>query len=807
MKNGSRAKLIGLITDQSPDLLVGLFGILKSGNGFVPITPATPSERIRFIIEDCRIEILVTESKYLDRMVAISKHSPCLKCIICIDAVEDRSAAGDAIKVYDFEDLISREPHEAEAASTPDELLYVIFTSGSTGVPKGVPITHRNLAPLMFWSEQYFKLGEHARVLQNLSYGFDFGVFELLTTALCGGTLYFVDKEHTGDLPRYADYIARHAINTIHTTPSFFKAIIPASGRLASLENIHLGGEELTADLVREISPAVADDCVIYNGYGPTEASINCSIFEVGQNASTNHRALHALPIGRPSANNTLFVLDSYGEPVCVGIPGELHVGGTGLTSGYLNRPELTAEKFVPNPFSSRDGDRLYKTGDRVRYLPDGNVMFIGRIDHQVKVRGFRIELGEIEAALRQHTNVEETVVLAREDAAGSKFLVAYLTVGGERPSVSQLRAFLKERLPEYMVPSAFVMLDAIPVTAAGKVDRQALPAPERCRQDIEETFVAPRTPEEEMIASICAEFLGLKSVGVHDDLFNLGCHSLIATRIIARLRQAFQIELPLVSLFENPSVAGLAAEVARVVRSEQRTEILPIRPVPRDRDFPLSFAQERLWFLCKLDPNNTSYYIPRALRITGPFDVAVLERTFTEIVRRHEILRTTFPLVDGRPIQLIHPPQPFVASRIDLRELPEDEKDARVEQIILAQGQRPFDLEQDLMLRVVVLRLAELEYVLILTEHHLVHDGWTQGVLVRDFLELYAAFAASRPSPLPEPTLQYADFAYWQRQWLTGEVLETQLAYWVRQLAGAPSFLDLPGDRPRPAVQSFKGG
>jgi amino acid adenylation domain-containing protein len=806
MKKDSRPKLIGLITDHSPDVLVGLFGILKSGNGFVPIPPSTPIERIRFIIADCQIEMLVTESNYLDKLLKLSKDSPSLKHIICVDTVEAKQTAQDGIKVYDCRDLVRPKPDEAKTAATPGESLYVIYTSGSTGKPKGVPITHRNLAPLMFWSEQYFKLGEHTRVLQNLSYSFDFGIFELLTTVLFGGTLYFVKQEDRGDLSRYADQIKKYEINTIHTTPSFIKGIIPAADRLASLEKIHLGGEELTRDLVDEIFQAVSGGCQIYNGYGPTEASVNCAIFEVGDDASANHQACATLPIGKATANNSLFVLDKNCQPVPIGVPGELHVGGIGLTGGYLNRPDLTAEKLIPHPFSKQAGDRLYQTGDRVRYLSDGNIMFIGRIDYQVKIRGFRIETGEIEAALRQHPEIVETIVMAREDAPASKYLVAYFTSDGEPPSVSQLRAFLKERLPEYMVPSAFVKLDAMPVTAGGKVDRRALPVPDVTRRDMEERYVAPRTPEEEMIASICAELLGLKSLGVHDDLFNLGCHSLMATRIIARLRETFQIELPLVSLFEKPSVAGLADEVDNALRSEQRLAILPIRPIPRDREFPLSFAQERLWFLCKLDPNNTSYYIPRALQISGPFDVDVLERTFTELVRQHEILRTTFPLVNGRPIQLIHPPKPFVVSRIDLREAPEEEKGARVEQIILEQGQRPFDLESDLMLRVAVLRLAELEYVMVLTEHHLVHDGWTQGVLVRDFLEVYAAFACGKASPLPEPALQYADFAYWQRNWLKGEVLETQLAYWVRQLAGAPSFLELPVDHARPPVQSFRG-
>jgi len=479
------------------------------------------------------------------------------------------------------------------------------------------------------------------------------------------------------------------------------------------------------------------------------------------------------------------------------------------VARGYLNRPELTAERFIPDPFTSPSvpGARLYKTGDLARYLPDGNIEFLGRVDHQVKVRGFRIELGEIEAALGQHPALQAAIVLAWEDGAGTKRLVAYVVPEKDTaPGVSELRSFLQEKLPDYMVPSAFVTLDALPLTPTGKVDRRALPAPDGARPEVENVYVAPRTPEEEIVAGIWAQILGLERVGIHDNFFELGGHSLLATRLVSRLRDDLQVEVPLRTLFETPTVAGLAESIRRKMWAAQDLSIPPIQPVPRDRDLPLSFAQQRLWFLDQLEPGSPFYNIPTAVRLTGPLDVAALERTLNEIVRRHEALRTTFETVDGRARQVIAPELTVPLPVTDLTDLPETEREAEALQLATQEAQRPFDLARGPLLRARLLRLGREDHVALLTMHHIVSDGWSMGILIQEIAALYEAFSSGRPSPLQELPIQYADFAHWQREWLQGEILEAQLSYWKQQLDGSPPLLELPTDRPRPAVQSFRG-
>ncbi|MGC0779176.1 MAG: amino acid adenylation domain-containing protein, partial [Candidatus Acidiferrum sp.] len=474
-----------------------------------------------------------------------------------------------------------------------------------------------------------------------------------------------------------------------------------------------------------------------------------------------------------------------------------------GLARGYLNRPELTAEKFIPDPFSAEPAARMYKTGDLARYRPDGNIEFLGRADHQVKVRGFRIELGEIEAVLGQHPAVREAVVLAREDAPGEKRLVAYVVA---ESTADELRRFLKDKLPDHMVPAVFVLLDTLPLLSNGKIDRRALPAPDRTRPELDNTFVAPRTPTEELLAQIWAQLLDLERVGVHDNFFDLGGHSLLATQAVSRMREAFQVEIPLRRLFEVPTVAGLAESIETTRQSGQDLLAPPILPVPRNGDLTLSFGQQRLWFFDQLEPGLSAYNIPAAVRLKGPLNLAALERSLNEIVQRHESLRTTFGKVEGRPTQVIAPTLTVKLPVVDLRNLPASQRDIEVRRLVTAEAQRPFDLSTGPLIRGTVLRLADEEHVGLLTMHHIVSDGWSTGILVRELATLYVAFCAGGSSPLPALPIQYADFAQWQRQWLQGEVLETQIAYWKERLAGAPALIDLPTDLPRPAVQTFRG-
>ncbi|HVR95163.1 MAG TPA: amino acid adenylation domain-containing protein, partial [Thermoanaerobaculia bacterium] len=546
------------------------------------------------------------------------------------------------------------------------------------------------------------------------------------------------------------------------------------------------------------------------NAYGPTEDTITSTIYESSLPAEVS-LDLRTVPIGRPLDNKRVYVLDGDLRPVPVGVAGELYIGGAGQARGYHGRSDLTAEKFVPDPFGGVHGpagSRLYRTGDLTRYLPGGDVEFLGRVDHQVKIRGFRIELGEIETVLRQVPSVETAVVQAREDVPGDRRLVAYLVGAPEgRAATAELRRFVRERLPEYMVPSAFLWLESLPLTPNGKVDLRALPAPETSRLDLESAYVAPRTPVEEVVAAVWGDALGVERVGAEDNFFELGGHSLVATRVISRLRDALGLEVPLRDLFEAPTVSGLAGRVEQALRSGEGVEMPAIERVPRDRSLPLSFAQQRLWFLDQLDPASPAYNLPDAVRLSGPLSRPVLAATLSEIVRRHESLRTTFGrTASGEPVQRIAAAGLVVLPVVDLSSLPEPAREPEALRLAHEEARRPFDLERGPLLRVTLIATAATEHAVLLTLHHIVGDGWSAGLLVQELGTLYTAFAAGRPSPLPELAVQYADFAHWQRQWLSGAVLERQLAWWRERLSGVPT-LELPADRPRPAVRTARGG
>jgi amino acid adenylation domain-containing protein len=494
-------------------------------------------------------------------------------------------------------------------------------------------------------------------------------------------------------------------------------------------------------------------------------------------------------------------------RPVGVGVAGELYIGGDGVTRGYLNGQELTAERFVPDAFGGEPGARLYRTGDLARYLADGRIEFIGRRDQQVKIRGFRIEPGEVESALRTHGAVRECVVLAREDEPGNKQLVAYVVAAsGSQPSASELRDHLRQRLPEYCIPSAVIVLDELPLTSNGKVNRHALPAPNDVRDESWSDYVAPRTPAEEMLAGIWAEVLRVERVGVSDNFFDLGGHSLLATQLISRVREAFRIEIPLRQLFDAPALGDFAGAVEEMRGDGGSRAAPPLVRVSREQSLPLSFAQQRLWFLNQLEPRSAFYNVPLALKLSGRLDLHALERTLGEIVRRHEVLRTSFAVADGQPTQVVGPAAPVPLRLVDLSGMEREERARRAQEEIAAEAQQPFDLGRGPLLRALVVKLEDEEHAGVFTLHHIVSDGWSLGVLVREVATLYEAYMAGQESPFEELAVQYADYAYWQRHWLQGEVLERQLNYWKRQLRGAPALLDLPTDRPRPPMQTHHG-
>ncbi|UZW58371.1 non-ribosomal peptide synthetase [Lysobacter enzymogenes] len=811
----SEHRLIGLMADPGLQLLTGMLGILRSGHAFVPLDAKHPVERLAAIARDCGLEMLVTQSRWLALARQVAASCPSLKHVICLDRIEDdRETAGGegGARIHDARDYLdaplAARP-DAAAPADPQSLVYVIYTSGSTGVPKGVPISNENLIPILLWSRDYFGLGEHTRVLQNLSYCFDFGVYELLTTLLFGGTLYFTDRHEVSGVGFYRDFIARNRIDTVHTTPSYFRDVLALDGGLDSLAIVHLGGEALHRSAVEQIYRAVGEECAVYNGYGPTEASVNSTIFGLKSGRDLQAVPGQAVPIGRATADNRTYLLDARMQPVAAGVPGELYIGGPGVARGYLARPALTAERFLPDPFADEPGARAYRTGDRVRFVGDGEIEFLGRLDEQVKLRGFRIELGELEATLLAHPDVTDAAAVVASAESGKR-LVAFVVLRPQAPphADAPLRAYLRERLPEYMVPARILPQPRLPLNPNGKTDRRRLAelAAEAAPATDAVAAAAPRSAAGELVAAAWEQVLGVRGIGPDDNFFELGGHSLLATQVINRLRDAFGSDLPLYLLFEQPTLGEFTRHLERLGRDGADARAPAIGPAPRGVDLPLSFPQERLWFLNRLEPDDVSYLITRAIRIDGPLDHAVLEQVFSELVRRHEILRTTFPAVDGLPVQRIHAPFAMHIPVIDLSATPACERQAEVERLILREGRRPFDLDRLPLLRVNVARLGEGEHVVILNEHHLVHDGWAQGVLIREFLALYLAFSTGQPSPLPPPRLQFADFAYWQRDWMRSGQLQRQLEYWRGQLDGADSGLNLATDRPRRGAANSRG-
>jgi amino acid adenylation domain-containing protein len=800
-----RNRYIGLLAEDTPDLVTGFLAILKSGDTVVPLNPLFPEERLQFIIRDCGIDVLLTDTFNIEKARRLAGGCDVIRHVLCLDeTVVDDSG----------EEPVQREEKPLVPVS-PVEPVYVIYTSGSTGLPKGVMIHHRNLVPLLQWFMDYFGLGEHTSVLHNLSYTFDFGVFELLSTVMCGGTLYMMDVESKGDFKRSLECIHSHEINTLHTTPAFFMGLAGLGREMPSLKLLHMGGEKLTGEMIAQAAAQLPPDCVIYNGYGPTETTINSAIFRITPELRESVVQWENIPIGKPSALHQLTILDQHNNLQPIGVAGELCISGEGVAPGYINRPELTAERFnkkflgVQNPFFKKGFGRRrqYRTGDLVRWLLDGNIEFLGRIDHQVKIRGYRIELGEIENRLLRHEDIEEAVVLARQDEGrGHAYLCAYIVLGEDvdRSSftLAGLREYMLGELPDYMAPSYVVRMERMPLTANGKVDRGALPEPDESVRASGAPYEAPRGEIERRMVRIWQDVLHIEAIGTRDDFFELGGDSILANQCMARVREEFKVELPLRRFFESPFIRALAGEV-----SEGRPHVERIGKAPEDVDIPLSFAQERLWFLQKLDKHSLAYFVPRVIRMHGTLDPVLLERTFTEIIRRHEILRTVFPTKQGKPLQRVLEAQRLDMPLLDFSGLEKAEREAEAWSWIAEEGRRSFDFEQGPLLRVTLLKMSNREHIVVLTEHHLVHDGWTQGVLLKEFIAIFSAYLEGREPSLPELPIQYADFAYWQRRRFKGELLESHLSYWKQKLSGLPPYLELPADHPRPPLISNRGG
>jgi amino acid adenylation domain-containing protein len=789
LRNAGSVTLVGVCAERSPEMIVGLLGILKAGGAYLPLDPSLPQQRLEMILAEARPQLILTQQRVRDVLSSGDAS------VICLDADWSRVAGEPA--------------DNPNCAMSATSTAYVIYTSGSTGRPKGVVISHRAICNRLLWLQAEYPLTPQDTLLQKTVFNFDASVWEIFVPLLAGARIVLAEDGREHDVAYLVQAIAEHEVTILQLVPSMLALLLEEEGleELHSLRRLFCGGEALPTALAKRFYNRFSADLV--NLYGPTESSIDATHYACSRTALSALQTRVTVPIGKPLSNVSVYVTDEKLRPVPIGIAGELCIGGVGLAHGYLNRPDLTAEKFIPDPFSRERGARLYRTGDLARYASEGYIEFMGRLDHQVKIRGNRIELSEIEAVLTQHELVNAAVVIVRSDEPGEQRLVAYVVPQQadekDRLSVSSLHRHLKDKLPDYMIPAAFVMLKALPLLPNGKVDRHALPKPEAVRPELEQEFVAPRTPVEELLAGIWSQVLNIESLGVNDNFFELGGHSLLVTQIVTRARAAFKIDLPLRSVFDHQTIAQLAETVEQALIEGKGEAEPPLTPMPRADHLALSFAQQRLWFLDQLNPGSTAYNIPRTFRFIGRLNVPVLEKTLSEIQRRHMVLRTIFALVEGQPVQVIQEPAPLTLPVTDLTNLPEAERETRAHQLATEEAERRFDLVHGPLWHTSVSQLGEEDFMVSFTMHHIVSDAWSMGVLVREVATLYQAFLHQQPSPLPELEIQYADYAHWQQELLQGEFLESQLSYWREQLADSVT-LALPVDHPRPAVQTTNG-
>ncbi|HEY6349974.1 MAG TPA: amino acid adenylation domain-containing protein [Candidatus Angelobacter sp.] len=765
--------LVGICMRRTNQMVIGLLGILKSGAAYVPLDPQYPAERLKFMLQDTQIKALVTQSDLQEILPERVEH------VVCLDKDWPAISAENTVNV--------------RSGVTAGNVAYLVYTSGSTGKPKGAAIEHHSTQGLMHWARREFGQETLAGVLAASSICFDMSVFEIYVPLSWGGAVIMAENVlQLNNLP------AKNQVTLISTVPSAIAELSRLGWIPEATKAALLAGEVLPEKIVNQVFECTSIEKV-WNLYGLSEDTsyTTAALMEKGKSSPVT--------IGRPIANRRLYVLDTQLQPVPQGVTGELYVSGEGLARGYSNRPELSAERFLPNPFSNEAGARMYRTGDLVRYRHDGKLECLGRIDHQLKIRGYRIELGEIESVLGAHRGVKANAVVLREDVAGEKQLVAYVVPKPENtPSSGELRSYLKTRVPDWMVPATILLIEQMPMTVNGKVDRKALPAPAASLVR-EEHFVAPHTFIQELLAGIWIQVLKLEKVGIHDNFFEAGGHSLNATQVISRARNIFHVELHVHHLFASPTIAGLAAIVGEKLK-DRTLQSPPLRRTVQDGHPPLSFAQQRLWFIDRLESGSAFYNIPVAIRLTGKLDTDVLQRCNNQIIQRHEVLRTALVEVQGKPVQVVLPELAVAMIVDDLTGLRSDEAEAEVQRRANEDVKRPFTLEQPPLLRVNLFRLAPDEYVLLAVMHHAISDGWSLGILVHEITELYAAFSQDKALSLPPLDIQYADYALWQRDWFKEDVLRLQLDYWEEQLAGAPPTLDLPTDHAYPERPNYDG-
>lgn len=788
-----RESLVGICMDRSLEMAVGILGILKAGGAYLPLDPEYPTDRLAFMIEDARPPLLLTKS----------------------NLAREVSQVADQLVLLDRDWTAISQHASTNLIDGPEagDLAYVIYTSGSTGKPKGVMITHGNLANYLCALNHELQITADDQYLHTASIAFSSSRRQMMLPLSQGATVVIATSEQRKDPLALLEMVKQRGVTVMDAVPSFWRNCttilsgLSAADRQQLLDNrlrlMLSASEPLLSDIPQIWKTRFGHPARHIHMFGQTETAGIVSLYRIPEDLNGE---VYSLPIGNPIANTEIYILDQQQHPCAVGEAGELYIGGAGVGRGYLNRPGLTTEKFIPHPFSERASARLYRTGDWARLSEQGQIEFAGRRDQQVKLRGFRIELGEVETALAKHPAVRENIVVARGENREEKRLIAYFVTDGAKPTVAELRRFLGAQLPDFVVPSAFVQLAALPLSANGKVNRLALPDVDVERSQLSADFVAPRNQIEHRLATIWSEVLRLPRIGVNDNFFELGGHSLLAAQIISRVRREFRTEIPLRAIFETPTVAQLAHNLDLTDTEDERPSTCSIEPFARGGTVPLSFAQQQFWLLDQAEPNRAAYNVRTAIKMSGTLDVRRLREALEQIVTRHEVLRTSIVLEQGTPVQMISSATPLALVVSDLTKLAATEREGEMTRAFAAEAEKPFDLSNAPLLRCQLLKTSEDEHVLLLTVHHIAFDGWSLGLLLRELAAHYLGPSGGASSALPQLTIQYADFAQWQRQSLQGATLDRQLDYWRRMLEGAPATLDLPTDYSRLARRSFDG-
>ncbi|MBN4004268.1 non-ribosomal peptide synthetase [Nostoc sp. LPT] len=785
-----RGDVVAVYGTPSLGLIASMIAVLLSGGVLLTLDPQLPSDRQRLMLQEAK----ATNILYADSQPPEDLEIWQSLTIICVNpdtglTINSLNKSSHTIPLPEI---------------SADDPAYIFFTSGTTGVPKGVLGCHKGMAHFLNWQRQTFGIGQQDRIAQLTGLSFDVVLRDIFLPLTSGATLCLPAEGENLEPTKILCYLEREQISVLHTVPSLAQSWlvnIPSEVSLSNLRWLFLAGEPLKDTLVLRWRDAFPQAGEIVNLYGPTETTLAKCYYQV-----PSEPIVGVQPVGWPIPETQALVFNQNHQQCGIGELGEIVLRTPFHSLGYINAKEEKRSRFVKNPFQNDEGDLLYYTGDRGRYHLDGSLEILGRQDHQVKIRGIRIELGEIETVLAQHPSVDQTVVIAREDVLTDQCLVAYVILNQKSvATISEIRGFLSTKLPQYMIPSSFVFLDSLPLTPNGKIDRRALPSP-NLAQELSDKYVAPRSPIEEILALIWADVLKLEQVGIHDNFFELGGNSLLATQLLSRIRNSLRVEIPLRSVFAAATLAELAHLIGQLQQQNLELSAPPILPRAKNAQLPLSFAQTRLWFLDQLEPNSAFYNIPMALRLEGTLQVPALEQSLQEIIARHEALRTNFIIVEGQPTQIVQTETNWTVSVVDLKHLPTTEQEIATQQLGQQQAIQPFDLANEALVRAKLVVLSETEHRLFVCMHHIVSDAWSIGVFVQELAALYNAYSQGQLSPLAPLPIQYADFAIWQRHWLQGEVLQTQLSYWQKQLASAPALLSLPTDRPRKAVQTFNG-